>query len=195
MVLLPKLLRTHCCGRVSTSVLCLLTDGFEEIEAVTPIDLLRRAGIKVVIAAIGDSLSITGRSGIIIQADVILNETHKPCFFDLLLIPGGPAIAALREDGRATALAVDFHDAGKPIAAICAAPLILKDAGLLIGRRFTAHATTREELPDALDARVIKDGPVITSRGAATSMDFSLAIIANLIGDDAAKQVADAIMA
>lgn len=175
-------------------ILCLLADGFEEIETVTPIDMLRRAGIEVVVAAIGENLHATGRSGITMKADVILDETHTPTTFDLLIIPGGPAVAAFRKDGRAVTLAAHFHTAGKPIAAICAAPLILKDAGLLANRRFTAHSSTRDELPNALDDRVVEDGLLITSRGAGTAMDFSLTIITTLLGTDAASKVATAIM-
>lgn len=176
-------------------VLCLLADGFEEIETVTPIDLLRRAGIEVVVAAVGTGLLATGRSLITMAADVLLDEALASGDFDLLFIPGGPAVAALREDERITALARDFHDDGKRIAAICAGPLVLHDAGLLDGRRFTAHASVRDELPATLDDCVVEDGTLITSRGAGTAVDFSLAIITALVGAAAADDVAQAIMA
>lgn len=176
-------------------VLCLIADGFEEIETVTPVDLLRRAGIEVTLAAVGENVNATGRSGITLTSDVMLGETHTPAGFDLLLIPGGPGVAGLRKDGRAAALAADFHAAGKSIAAICAAPLVLHDARLLAGRRFTAHSSARSELPGAVDDRVVVDGPLITSRGAGTAVDFSLAIITALVGEHASKQVATAIMA
>jgi len=175
--------------------LCLLVDGFEEIETVTPIDLLRRAGIEVVVAAVGPGLHAQGRSGIVISAEVMLNASHTHEAFDLLLIPGGPGVAALRKDGRAAKLAADFQATGKTVAAICAAPLVLQDAGLLDGRRFTAHASTHGELPAAIDERVVVDGSIITSRGAGTSQDFSLAIITALAGADAADGVAESIMA
>lgn len=175
-------------------VLCLLADGFEEIETVTPIDLMRRAGIEVVVACIGTSLMATGRSGIIIAADVILDPSLKADYFDLLLIPGGPGVAKLREDGRAAILAARFHSDGKCIAAICAAPLVLKDAGLLSGCKFTAHGSIRGDLPEAVDARCVIDRRVITSRGAGTSIDFSLAIITVLMGENVANEVAAAIM-
>jgi len=176
-------------------VVCLLAEGFEEIETVAPIDLLRRAGIEVVVAAIGDRHHAKGRSGITMAADVVLDPSHTAGDFDLLLIPGGPGVARLRDDGRAAALAADFHAAGKPVAAICAAPLVLNDAGLLKGRQFTAHISTRDELPEAADARVVTDGSIITSRGAGTAFDFSFAIITALVGGDVAEEVATAIMA
>jgi 4-methyl-5(b-hydroxyethyl)-thiazole monophosphate biosynthesis len=101
----------------------------------------------------------------------------------------------MRRDGRAAELAGDFIAAGKPVAAICAAPLVLLDAGLLAGRSFTAYHSVREELGGGLDERVVVDGNLITSRGAGTAMDFSLVLIACLLGQAAADQVADEIMA
>ena len=174
-------------------VLCLLVDGFEEIETVTPVDLLRRAGVEVVIASLHGKLA-TGRGGIRLEADVVLEDV-EPGGFDLLLIPGGPGVWEMRRDGRAALLAKDFHAAGKPVAAICAAPLVLMDAGLLEGRRFTAYHSVREELGGGLDERVVVDGDVITSRGAGTAMDFALALVARLAGQAVAEQVALEIMA
>jgi 4-methyl-5(b-hydroxyethyl)-thiazole monophosphate biosynthesis len=174
-------------------VLCLLTDGFEEIEAVTPVDLLRRAGIEVVIASLGERIA-TGRCGMRLEADAML-EDIDPAGFDLLLIPGGPGVAAMRRDGRAAAIAKDFADAGKPVAAICAGPLVLLDAGLLAGRRFTAYPSVRAELGGGLDERVVVDGGIITSRGAGTAMDFALVLIALLADQAIADRVAQEIMA
>ena len=174
-------------------VLCLLVEGFEEIETVTPVDLLRRAGVEVVIASLHDQRA-AGRCGILIQGDALLADLD-PSSFDLLLIPGGPGVAAMRSDGRAASLARDFAAAGKPVAAICAAPLVLLDAGLLLGRRFTAYHSVRDELGGGLNERVVVDGNLITSPGAGTAMDFSLALIAQLVGQSTADQVAAEIMA
>lgn len=175
------------------SVLCLLNDGFEEIEVVTPVDLLRRADIKVVIAAMGNKTAV-GRDGIRIEADALLAEVD-PSAFDMLFIPGGPGVGEMRRDGRAAALAKEFSAAGKSLAAICAAPLVLMDAGLLEGRRFTAYRSVCEELGGALDERVVVDENLITSRGAGTALDFALALIAHLAGEPAADRVAEEIMA
>ncbi|MEO8615109.1 MAG: DJ-1 family glyoxalase III [Luteolibacter sp.] len=173
--------------------LCLLVDGFEEVEAVTPIDLLRRAGVEVIIASLKEGL-VTGRCGIRMMADVLLSDVN-PGSFDLLLIPGGPGVAELRSDGRPAALARDFHAAGKTIAAICAAPLVLKDAGLLDGRRFTSHDSVHDELPGVTDERVVVDGNLITSRGAGTALDFGLALVRHLVGESGVAEVERAIMA
>ncbi len=176
-------------------VLCIVADGFEEIETVTPVDLLRRAEIEVVVAAVGSSLHVTGRSGITMHADAGLDEVD-PAGFDLLLLPGGPGVAALRADGRAAALAKQFVAAGKPVGAICAAPLLLADAGLLEGKQFTAHFTTAGDLPGALaDEPVVDDALLITSRGAGTALDFGLLLVERLAGTTKAAEVAQSIMA
>lgn len=177
---------------MKTRALCLLVDGFEEIELVTPVDLLRRAGIEVVVASLQRKTAV-GRSGIRVEADASLASLDTGAF-DLLLLPGGPGVEKLRKDGRASTLAREFAMAGKPVAAICAAPLVLMDAGLLDGRRFTAHQSVRDSLPGALDGRVVEDGILITSRGAGTAMDFGLALVARLAGQNTAEQVAASIM-
>lgn len=179
-------------------VLCLLADGIEEIETVTPVDLLRRAGIEVVMAAL-TARQVIGRSGIRIEADALLADTEASAF-DLLLIPGGPGVAAMRADGRPAVLARRFSEMQKPVAAICAAPLVLMDADLLRGRRFTAHASVRQELEAAahgvvLDDRVVIDGGLVTSRGAGTAVDFGLAIIRTLTDETTAGRIAGDIMA
>lgn len=174
-------------------VLCLLADGFEEIETIVPVDLLRRAGVEVVIAALHGT-GATGRSGIRVNADAALEQVVDSDF-DLLLIPGGPGVGELRRDGRASALAGSYAATGKPVAAICAAPLVLMDAGLLDGRRFTAHQSVRDVLVLALEERVVIDGNLITSCGAGTAMEFGLALVARLAGQAAADKVAVDIMA
>jgi 4-methyl-5(b-hydroxyethyl)-thiazole monophosphate biosynthesis len=174
-------------------VLCLLSDGVEEIEAVVPIDLLRRAGLDVVTASIGPK-TVTGRCGIRIEADELLAD-HGEDRFALLLLPGGPGVALLRKDGRAAALAGRFAAAGKPVAAICAAPLVLKDAGLLEDAGFTCHSSVVPDLPGALDGRVVEDRGIITSRGAGTAQEFALRLVALLCGEETMRRVAAEIMA
>ena len=175
-------------------VLCLLMPGFEEIETIAPVDLLRRAGAEVVVATITDEKLVTGRCNISVQADSRLTEVSAQAF-DLLLIPGGPGVKALRADGRAATLAKTYAQAGMPIAAICAAPTVLNDAGILAGKRFTAHFSVHGELPAALgDQRVVEDGNLITSRGAGTAVEFGLALVRRLFGQAKADEVARAVM-
>ncbi|MBN2370281.1 MAG: DJ-1/PfpI family protein [Vicinamibacteria bacterium] len=179
---------------MNRKVLCLIVNGFEEIEAIAPIDLLRRAGAEVVLASLTGEKLVTGRSGVTVQTDVALSDV-KASDFDLLLIPGGPGVDALRKDGRPALLARQYVDSGKPVAAICAAPAVLADAGLLEGRRFTAHASVHGELPQVLpEERVVEDGLIVTSRGPGTTIEFSLALIRRLFDDSTAEKVARAIM-
>lgn len=175
-------------------VLCLLFPGFEEIETLAPVDLLRRAGAHVVLASLTGEKLVTGRCQVTVQADAALADVaDQP--FDLLVLPGGPGVKAVRAEGRAAALARQFVQAGRPVAAICAAPTVLADAGLLAGRRYTAHFSVHDELPGALAGeRVVEDGPVITSRGAGTALEFGLALVRRLVGEAKAREVAAAIM-
>lgn len=175
-------------------VLCLLVPGFEEIETIAPIDLLRRADAEVVIASVDGEKLVTGRCGVSIQADARLADVADQSF-DLLLIPGGPGVKALREDGRAAQLAKAFALQGKPVGAICAAPTVLADAGLLAGRRFTAHFSVHAQLPGVLaHERVVKDGNLITSRGAGTAVEFGLALVRELFGEAKAAAIGESIM-
>jgi len=179
---------------MSKKVLCLLAHGFEEIEAVSPIDILRRAGAEVVIASIEDTTTLEGRSGIRLLADALLDEVKNQSF-DLLLIPGGPGVKALRKDGRAAELARKFDAAKKPVAAICAAPTVLLDAGLLRNRRYTSHFSVSDELPDSLSEElVVIDDHIITSRGAGTAIEFGLALVNMLFGEAKRQEIAVAIM-
>lgn len=179
---------------MSKRVLCLLVNGFEEIETIAPVDLLRRAGANVVLASLSGEKWVTGRCEVTVRADAALADVMDQ-EFDLLLIPGGPGVKALRADGRAAQLARRYAQAGKPVAAICAAPTVLADAGLLTGRRFTAHFSVHGELPQALaNERVVEDGNLITSRGAGTAVEFGLALVRKLFGDGASQETAKAIM-
>lgn len=174
-------------------VLCLLIEGFEEIETVAPVDLLRRAGARVTLASVRGERWVTGRCQVVIKADAPLAEIAA-ADFDLLLIPGGPGVAALRSDGQAARLARDFHERGLPVAAICAAPTVLADAGLLSGRRYTAHGSVKSELPAIVEeAPVVEDGTVITSRGAGTSIEFGLALVKRLFGEEKARAISQSI--
>ena len=177
------------------TVLALLADGFEEIEAVTPIDLLRRAGAEVVIASLSPGIHVTGRSGMVMHADTLLSaiETHS---FDCVFLPGGPGTKLLRADPRVNALVRRQAEAGRWLAAICAAPTVLHDAGLLVDRRYTAHFSVSDELPRLLpNEKVVQDGMILTSRGAGTALDFGLLLVEKLFSAEKAQEVAALICA
>ena len=171
----------------------LFHDGMEELEAIAPLDLLRRANLKVTTYSLGSQITVTSRNGVLIQADELFEEPLPIDGFDALIIPGGPGVKNLRNDDRVSALIRSFANAGKWIAAICAAPILLHDQGLLEGKRYTAHASTADTL-SRIDpaASVVIDGNIITSRGAGTSIDFGLTIVATLTGSGAADSIAKA---
>jgi len=174
-------------------VLCLLENGFEEIEAVTPVDLLRRAGVEVVMAGVS-GIDILGKCGIRLRADALFDDAIK-AEFDVLFLPGGPAVEELRGNEKVIALIQRFHAEGKLIAAICAAPLLLKDAGLIDGKRITAHFSTKGELPGNTGERLVNDGEFLTSRGAGTAFEFGLVLVEVLVGKAASEEVSAAVMA
>ena len=171
----------------------LFHDGMEELEAIAPLDLLRRANLKVTTYSLGSQITVSSRNGVLIQADELFEEPLPIDGFYALIIPGGPGVKNLRNDDRVSALIRSFANAGKWIAAICAAPLLLHDQGLLEGKRYTAHASTADTL-SRIDpaASVVIDGNIITSRGAGTSIDFGLTIVATLTGSETADSISKA---
>lgn len=179
------------------TVLAILPEGFEELEAVAPIDVLRRAGCSVTVAAFGPGIHVTGRNGITMHADTPLDALPADAApFDCLFLPGGPGVQHLRASTLVRALVAQHHAAGKWIAAICAAPTVLHDAGLLAGRRYTAHPSVASELTAILaDERVVRDGHILTSRGAGTALDFGLALVAALVSPEKSAEIHAAIRA
>jgi 4-methyl-5(b-hydroxyethyl)-thiazole monophosphate biosynthesis len=174
------------------SALVIIGDGVEELEAVAPIDLLRRAEVHVVVASREARKLVAGRNGIKIEADVLLDEIAAERF-DCVVVPGGPGTAATRKDARVLELLHGHAVAGRKVAAICAAPLVLADAGLLEDKRYTGHASIASELPALAEQDVVVDGDVLTSRGAGTGVHFGLALVEALVGVDVARSIADAI--
>ena len=169
--------------------LIVLPQGFEEVEAVTPIDLLRRAGVSVTIASLDERLEVTGRNNIALLADAPL-EVSFARNYDIVILPGGPGVKHLRADPRIIDLVRNHAARGSWVAAICAAPIVLHDAGLLKDRRYTAHHSVAGELCAIIEAeRVVVDTPIITSRGAGTALDFGLELVARLVSPEAAKEV------
>jgi len=174
-------------------VLTIFTNGFEDVEATTPVDILRRAELDVVIATPGEELRVTGKMGLSVTAEATLEEALREEYVALVL-PGGPGAQELRKNAAVISAVQDFYGAGKHVAAICAAPVILHDAGVLSGHRYTAHFSVKEELPALIeDEPVVVDGKLITSRGAGTAVLFALELVAALRSRDEAGKVARAI--
>ena len=166
-------------------VLVPLAQGCEELEAVTIIDLLRRAGIEVVSAGL-DNQPVKASRGVMLLPDSTLDEALKQDY-DMVVLPGGmPGMTNLKNDPRIIALLKKMAAAGKYTCAICAAPVVLAEAGLLSGKRATSYPGHLDKLnlPDVtyLNDAVITDGKIITSRGPGTAMDFALKLIETLVG-------------
>ena len=166
----------------------LAADGFEEVEGLTVVDLLRRAGLTCDIIAVSDGEEITGSHGIRIGAD------HS---FDAVIIPGGlRGTETLLADERVKALLQRFSLAGKLTAAVCAGPAVLAAAGILQGKKAVCYPGQEPRLTGAkiCSDPVVQDGCVITSRGVGTSIPFALTIIAYLEDSKTAEQIAESIV-
>jgi len=174
----------------SVSVLVPLAEGFEELEAITIIDLLRRAEIHVVSAGLQKGPIRASRETVHL-ADMTLDEALKVSY-DMVVLPGGlPGADHLNADPRIRQLVQQMANEGRYTAAICAAPKVLADAGLLDGKEATSYPGFLKESRATVieDADVVIDGKVITSRGPGTAMDFALELIEVLLGAEARQQV------
>lgn len=166
-------------------VLVPLAEGCEELEAVTIIDLLRRAGVEVVVAGLKPGIVKASRGTLLVPdctLDVALHESY-----DMIALPGGmPGMTHLREDSRIISLLQKMAGEDKYICAICAAPAVLAEAGLLVGKAATSFPGSLDaaKLPDTeiRNEPVVTDGKVITSRGPGTAMDFALELVEKLVG-------------
>lgn len=181
--------------RMQKNVAFIFGHGVEELELIAPADLLRRAGAEVWFVSTETSSMVTTRGGFGIETHMKLGNLPLSSV-DLLVLPGGPGVMALRESHTLRDMLKYYASTGKSLAAICAAPLLLHDAGLLQGRAFTCHFSCRNELSDAVQGkRVVIDRELITSQGAGTSIEFGLALVERLYGSDVSKDIAEAIMA
>ena len=163
-----------------------LADGFEEIEGLTVVDILRRAGVEIQMVSIMGRKELTGSHGIPVVADAVFEEVD---FSDgtLFVLPGGmPGTVHLGEDDTVSQVIREFAKEGKLVAAICAAPSVLGQAGILNGKKAACHPGFEEKLTGAevFFSPVVCDGNVITSRGMGTAVPFGLAV-ARYFTDDA----------
>jgi 4-methyl-5(b-hydroxyethyl)-thiazole monophosphate biosynthesis len=180
--------------------LVLLAEGFEEVEAITPIDYLRRAGVEVTVAAITENLTVKGAwTGLKVLADTTLSKATGE--WDAVILPGGmPGASNLAASKEVCLLLKDMAAANKLICAICASPaVVLAPIGLLDGKGFTCYPGMEKNLSfDILSGftrdRVVVDKNLITSRGAGTAGEFAIAIIEELLDETAAEKVAETVV-
>ncbi len=167
-----------------------LADGVEEMEAVIIIDVLRRAGWNVVTAGIRNGTVIASRK-VALVPDTILSDIYTNDL-DIIILPGGAqGTKELRADKRIIHTVLQMFKAGKTVAAICAAPLVLQDAGILKGRRATCHPGVKEHFTatEWINERVVIDGNIITSQGPGTAFEFALALVEKTNGRELAAKL------
>ena len=178
------------------TVLVPLATGFEEIEAVVIIDVLRRGGVDVRVAGLGHG-PVTGSHGITLATDCTLDEVAA-AELAMIVLPGGmPGAANLERDPRILALVRELEASGRTVAAICAAPRVLSAAGVLKGRKATAYPNVRPLLAGAevVDRpRVVRSGPVVTSQGVGTALEFALELVCELAGPAKARELRAALL-
>jgi protein DJ-1 len=175
------------------NVCVLVADGSEEMEVVITVDVLRRAGIGVFLAGVGEETRmVTASRGVRLAPDGAWDPAEAPRF-DALVIPGGiGGTQAMRQDESVKQAVREFMLAGKTVAALCAGPTVLHEAGVLAGKTFTSHPNSREELTAGtwVDQPVVRDGNLITSQAPGTAFAFALALIEMLDTRDMAQKVA-----
>ncbi|MBH1940486.1 DJ-1/PfpI family protein [Mobilitalea sibirica] len=178
-----------------SKVYVFLAEGFEEIEALTVVDLLRRAAIEVLMVSVTGNKEVTGSHQITTTADLLFEEVEYENA-DMLVLPGGmPGTTNLLMHDGLGRLLQEFNSKGKLLAAICAAPKILGTKGLLNGKSATCYPGFEDSLIGAkyLDTEVVADGNIVTSKGLGTAIDFSLSLIKRLKNEEEAQKIAKAI--
>jgi len=177
-------------------ILVPLAEGFEEIEAVAIVDVLRRAGLEVTTAGLSGT-RVPGAHGIDVHADVDMDAVEAGSF-DVVVLPGGmPGTTNLMADERVLSAVRELHGSGRTTAAICAAPMVLAAAGVVDGVAVTSHPSVRSKLgaADVRDTpRVIRSGNVVTSQGPGTAIEFALELVRELVSPDKAAELGRAML-
>lgn len=177
-------------------VLVPLAPGFEEVEALTVVDILRRAGAEVTTAGTVEG-PIEGRNGIRVLADKPLEGAYAG-EYDMVVLPGGAkGTENLKKDKRVAELLQRLHRKDRLVTAICAAPTVLSAVGLTKGKTITSHPSVRSELTEekVSEERVVVDGNLVTSQGPGTAMEFAFKLVEALYGLDKVKEVNEGVLA
>jgi len=174
--------------------LLILAEGNEEVEALTQVDLLRRAEIKVTVAGLSGT-EVKGSHAITVKADIALDSFSGD--FDAIVLPGGmPGTVYLYKSEKVLTLVRDAYKKGLLCAAICAAPLVLETAGILEGKKFTCYPGVEEKIKSGVfvKEKVVQDSNIITSRGVGTAIPFALKIVEYLVGKEKSAKLAEQIV-
>lgn len=177
--------------------LVLLAEGFEEVETLTPVDYLRRAGLTVDTVSISGQRLVTGSHGVPVMADLCLDALKEEEYLGLYLPGGMPGSVHLRDDERVLNLVRRFTKENKIVSAICAAPIVLNAAGVVGDKKVTSFPSTAPQLTDigsyVDDALVVQDGNIITGRGAAIAAYEAFHLIREICGPDVLEKVKEGI--
>lgn len=168
-----------------------LAEGFEEIEALTVVDILRRAGVDIKTVSISDKKEVIGSNGIRVVADALFDDIASEVS-DMLILPGGvPGAFNLNDHQGLQSLLLKQHAEGKWIAAICAAPLVLGGLGILEGKKATCYPGFEEKLKGAVTTGTLTaiDGNVITGKGPAAAIPFAFSLVEHLCGNNAVEEL------
>lgn len=172
-------------------VYIILGNGFEEIEAVAPLDILRRGGVDAVFAGVG-AKKICGTHGIEINCDILSDDIELDKA-DMLVIPGGlGGVNSIKADSAVMAKIKSAHEQGTAVAAICAGPTVLYELGILNGVKATCYPGMEKEMPNAeidISASVCRDGDIITGRGPGAALDFGFVLLRHLNGAEVEEKV------
>lgn len=174
-----------------------LAEGFEEIEAITIADVVRRGGIEAKLVSVTGNRIVKGAHGIEIASDLLMEEAdYAGC--DMIALPGGmPGAHNLRDNKELCRQIAKFDAEGKALAAICAAPLVFGSLGILCGRKATIYPGLEEQLGGAeyIPFPVVRDGNIITAQGPSSAMNFGIAIVKYFKGEEAGDLVAKGLLA
>ena len=178
------------------TIFVFLAEGFEEIEALAPVDILRRAGLSVKTVSVMDEQVVAGAHGVPVLADVMFDEINAEDA-EMILLPGGlPGATNLDAHQGVSQMILDFAKEEKPLAAICAAPLVFGNRGLLEGKKATCYPGFETYLKGAqyTAALVEKDGNFITGKGPGAAMEFAFAIVEKYCGMDKVNELKQGMM-
>ena len=179
-------------------VIVFLAEGFEEVEALTVVDYLRRIeNMGVDTVSIGESLQVLGAHNIEVKADKYINDLEDLTSYDGLVIPGGmPGATNLRDHENVIRIIKQMNDQGKLIAAICAGPIVLEKAGIIDGKKVTSYPGFDKDLPNSIykNKALVADGNIITAQGPAKAVDFAIEIVRYLAGEEASKKLKENIL-
>lgn len=179
------------------NTLVFLADGFEEVEALTVVDYLRRMDIKVDTVSISGDKEVKGAHNIIVIADKLLEEVDELDQYKAVIIPGGmPGATNLRDNEDVIDTVKNMYDKDQLVAAICAGPIVLERAGIIKDKKITSYPGFESDLEGAIykEQSVVMDGNIITSRGPYFAVEFAIEIVEYLLGADKAEQLKDNIL-